>query len=284
MEAEWAQLRQAREELERERKEFEAEREASGIEFKLFIGNLNPTTTQEDLQKNFSPYGKIKEIVLLKDKDGKSKRSAFVKYYTKANAEKAVAEVHDRLHDKGVDIPMVVRFASQKEKTGLRAGAASAFQSAYSPQNLAAAAASASGFGFGVSPASAYGSLYSAPAALSLGGVSPVAAVAPVAASAQGSTRRGPQGSNLYVNNLDRFITEDDVRAMFSDFGNVISVKLFTGYGFVSYDNAQSAQAAIAALNGMMSSDGQRRLEVSLKKDKAGGSVGGAAPARFTPY
>jgi len=282
MEAEWAQLRQAREELERERKEFEAEREASGIEFKLFIGNLNPTTTQEDLQKNFSPYGKIKEIVLLKDKDGKSKRSAFVKYYTKANAEKAVAEVHDRLHDKGVDIPMVVRFASQKEKTALRAGASSAFQSAYSPQNLAAAAASASGFGFSVSPASAYGSLYSAPSAMSLSAVAPVAPVAP--AAQQGSTRRGPSGSNLYVNNLDRFITEDDVRAMFSDFGNVISVKLFTGYGFVSYDNAQSAQAAIAALNGMMSSDGQRRLEVSLKKDKAGGSVGGAAPARFTPY
>jgi RNA recognition motif-containing protein len=277
MESEWAALRQAREEFEREKKEFEAERDASGIEYKLFVGNLNPSTTQEDLQSKFQTYGKLKEVVILKNKEGKSKRSGFIKYYIKTHAEKAVAEVHDRIHDKGVDIPMVVRFATPKDKTGgltargLSAAAAAPFPaSAYGAQSLQAPASQSYG-GFGVSPAAAY-SLYSGVAqsvpAVSGGGATPA------------STRKGPQGSNLYVNNLDRFVSEDDVRAMFSDFGNVISVKLFTGYGFVSYDNPQSAQSAIAALNGMMSADGQRRLEVSLKKDKAGG----ATPARFTPY
>ena len=66
---------------------------------------------------------------------------------------------------------------------------------------------------------------------------------------------------------------------MFSDFGAVLSIKLFAsqGYGFVSYDNPQSASNAIHALNGLAIGNGQKRLEVSIKKD------GRAAP-RFNPY
>jgi len=92
------------------------------------------------------------------------------------------------------------------------------------------------------------------------------------------------------VNNLDRFATDSDVKVMFSDFGNVISVKLYpeNGYGFVSFDSAQSAQAAIAALNGMVSADGTKHLEVTLKKEgvresKSKSKEGGASN-RFTPY
>jgi len=74
---------------------------------------------------------------------------------------------------------------------------------------------------------------------------------------------------------------------MFSEFGNVVSVKLFTeqGYGFVSFEIAQSAQNAMQALNGMPSSDGTKRLEVSLKKE---GSVkvakNGPTSNRYAPY
>ena len=38
--------------------------------------------------------------------------------------------------------------------------------------------------------------------------------------------------SNLYVNNIDRMATEADVRAMFSEFGTVISCKLFSDNGY----------------------------------------------------
>jgi CUG-BP- and ETR3-like factor len=79
----------------------------------------------------------------------------------------------------------------------------------------------------------------------------------------------GPPGANLYVNNIPRYATENDVRLMFTECGTVLSVKLFPeGYGFVSYDNVQSANKAIAALNGLVMPDG-KRLEVSVKKDKA---------------
>jgi len=197
-----------------------------------------------------------------------------------------ITEINDRVADKAQDVPMVVRYAKPKEPSA-RNGSASAFSASFSPALPYVQAAAAYGVpGYNANPGAAYGAQYGAPAAY--------APAAPnIVGGATGSTRRGPPGSNLYVNNLDRFVTEDDVRQMFSDFGNVISVKLFQGYGFVSYDSAQSAQAAIAALNGMMSSDGRRRLEVSLKKDKGEGAVRGAAGAagatagpaqRYTPY
>jgi len=285
LDAEWAQLKVAQAELERERKEFETEREASGIEHKLFVGNLNASTTEDDILKMFGPYGTIKEIVLLKDKDGKSKRSCFVKYYSKNAAEKCISEINDRVCDKAQEVPMVVRLARPKEAKELSAAIATPARSSF----LNAAAA------YSATPSSAYTSpatfsnFSNAYGAYGNSGALPAAAAAAAAAAAQvgvGSARRGPIGSNLYVNNLDRFATEDEVRLMFADFGNVISVKLFPGYGFVSYDNAQAAQAAISALNGMMSPDGRRRLEVTLKKDK-GGSAASPAPAassRYQPY
>jgi len=60
----------------------------------------------------------------------------------------------------------------------------------------------------------------------------------------------------------------------FSPFGTMVSGTVFKdkmtqqskGFGFVSYDNAMSAQSAIAAMNGMQI-DG-RRLKVELKKAK----------------
>jgi hypothetical protein len=48
--------------------------------------------------------------------------------------------------------------------------------------------------------------------------------------------------------------------------------------GFVSYDNAESAHAAIAAMNGFQI--GGKRLKVQIKKD-GGGSGGGN---RSIPY
>eukprot|EP00330_Aristerostoma_sp_ATCC50986_P008378 CAMPEP_0114596884 /NCGR_PEP_ID=MMETSP0125-20121206/19080_1 /TAXON_ID=485358 ORGANISM="Aristerostoma sp., Strain ATCC 50986" /NCGR_SAMPLE_ID=MMETSP0125 /ASSEMBLY_ACC=CAM_ASM_000245 /LENGTH=56 /DNA_ID=CAMNT_0001800713 /DNA_START=64 /DNA_END=234 /DNA_ORIENTATION=- len=45
------------------------------------------------------------------------------------------------------------------------------------------------------------------------------------------------------------------------------------GFGFVSYDNAQSAQAAIASMNGYQC--GSKKLKVQIKKssDEEGGQI-----------
>jgi RNA recognition motif-containing protein len=57
---------------------------------------------------------------------------------------------------------------------------------------------------------------------------------------------------------LPRDLTDADLATLFAAFGNVVSAKVFVdkktaeskGFGFVSYDNVSSADAAIAAMNG----------------------------------
>ncbi|MBU1229374.1 MAG: RNA-binding protein [Proteobacteria bacterium] len=62
---------------------------------------------------------------------------------------------------------------------------------------------------------------------------------------------------SIYVGNIPFSATEDDLRSMFSQFGEVMSVKFindretgrFRGFGFVEMDDA-SAKEAVEALNG----------------------------------
>ncbi len=63
---------------------------------------------------------------------------------------------------------------------------------------------------------------------------------------------------NIYVGNLPREVTEDDLRKTFESFGHVLSVVIikdkFTGqprgFGFVEMSNNNEAKAAIQGLNG----------------------------------
>jgi RNA recognition motif-containing protein len=62
---------------------------------------------------------------------------------------------------------------------------------------------------------------------------------------------------SIYVGNISFQASEDDVRNLFSQFGEVLSVKFimdretgrFRGFGFVEMDD-NAAREAVAALNG----------------------------------
>jgi len=82
-------------------------------------------------------------------------------------------------------------------------------------------------------------------------------------------------GTNLYVGNLSYDTTEDTLRTLFAEFGEVQSVNVITdrdtgrskGFAFVEMASEQAAEAAIQALNGQQQ-DG-RALTVNEAKPKS---------------
>ena len=94
-----------------------------------------------------------------------------------------------------------------------------------------------------------------------------------------------PPNCTLFIYHLPITWTDHDLEQCFLPFaapGNLIHALVYKdkatgaskGFGFVSYDNPQSAQTAIAGMHGM-SIDSGKRLRVELKKPKG---------ERFTPY
>ncbi|MCP1676340.1 RNA recognition motif-containing protein [Natronocella acetinitrilica] len=80
----------------------------------------------------------------------------------------------------------------------------------------------------------------------------------------------------IYVGNLPYTSTDDDLRALFGEYGEVKAVKLITdrdtgrprGFGFVEMEPAE-ADAAVAALNGQ--DYGGRTLRINEARARHGG-------------
>ena len=89
---------------------------------------------------------------------------------------------------------------------------------------------------------------------------------------------------NIYVGNLPRDLTREQLEAAFAAHGQVESVSIITdratgesrGFGFVEMPNDQEAQAAISALTG--TDLGGRVIDVNVarpKGERRGGGGGG---------
>jgi RNA recognition motif-containing protein len=85
----------------------------------------------------------------------------------------------------------------------------------------------------------------------------------------------------IYVGNLNYGTTEETLRTLFAEHGEVVSVNLITdrysgeskGFGFVEMATDEGATAAIAALNGR-DVDG-RKLRVDIAQERQRNDRGG---------
>ncbi|KAG4173244.1 hypothetical protein ERO13_A11G047000v2 [Gossypium hirsutum] len=96
-------------------------------------------------------------------------------------------------------------------------------------------------------------------------------------------TVRRTGAGNIFIKNLDKTIDNKALHDTFSTFGNILSCKIATdntgqskGYGFVQFDNEESAKNAIDKLNGMLLNDKQVFVGPFLRKQERESSIGKA--------
>ncbi len=88
---------------------------------------------------------------------------------------------------------------------------------------------------------------------------------------------------NIFVGNLNFNTSEDELRQLFSSYGQVDRVSIITdrdtgrsrGFGFVEMANAEEGDKAIAALNGTNVGGRTLNLNEARPKGEGGGGRGG---------
>lgn len=64
---------------------------------KLYVGNLPYTTGEQDLQELFGQAGSVESVSVMRDMaTGRARGFAFVEMATEEDAQKAIAQLHER--------------------------------------------------------------------------------------------------------------------------------------------------------------------------------------------
>jgi RNA recognition motif-containing protein len=294
---------------------------------KLFVGMLSKAANETQIDSVFSQYGKVKEVYLMRDHQQQSKGCCFVKFGNRSDAQKAINALHEshqaELQEEDSPRRLIVKYADSKAEKQQRdarrmGGAFGMLGRGMGPgwaglQQLADAQSLAAGLGGGGLQAGwagqqqfgGYGGQqdfgqqqgqFNDVSALLRGGLGGMGGRGGMGQRFQATQQaRGPAGANLFIYNVPEGFTDADLHSMFSICGNVLSATVFKdkhtgvsrGFGFVSYDTAQSAEKAIMTLNGFQV-PGNKRLKVMLKSDsqRGGGmqNAGGVQNRGYAPY
>jgi cold-inducible RNA-binding protein len=92
----------------------------------------------------------------------------------------------------------------------------------------------------------------------------------------------------LFIGNISYNTNEQGLRAFFEEFGPIVSAKIVTdretgrsrGFGFVEYEDRESAEKAISARNGA-NLDGKDLVVNEARPKEGGDSRGGGGGGRF---
>ncbi|KAM9772525.1 CUGBP Elav-like family member 2 isoform 15-T15 [Syngnathus typhle] len=240
---------------------------------KLFIGMVSKKCNENDIRVMFSAFGQIEECRILRGPDGLSRGCAFVTFSTRAMAQNAIKAMHQsqtmELLQQATSSSNLGAFSGIQQMAGMAALNGGLGGGLANGAAAAAAAAAAAGTMDALTQAYSGIQQYAAAALPTLYSQSLLQQQ-----GAAGSQKEGPEGANLFIYHLPQEFGDQDILQMFMPFGNVVSAKVFIDkqtnlskcFGFVSYDNPVSAQAAIQAMNGFQI--GMKRLKVQLKRSK----------------
>lgn len=254
-----------------------ADSDQRGEERKLFIGMISRQMSEDGLRKMFEPFGVIEDVAILRTPEGVSRGCAFVKYETAPQAAEAISALHHSQTMEGCRSPIVVKLAdNEREKQQRRQRKQYQYNMMYPymrPPMFPMFAGQQGQFNGGMYESdNTFSNAYQPFGQFNAQGFQNYMPPPP---PRQPSQREGPDGANLFIYHLPQEFNDAALASTFAPFGTVISAKVFvdkyTGqskcFGFVSYDNAQSAAAAISAMNGFQI--GMKRLKVQLKRPKS---------------
>ncbi|EQC38065.1 hypothetical protein SDRG_04495 [Saprolegnia diclina VS20] len=186
----------------------------------IFVGQLTQKVRERDLEKFFSSLGKLEHVLLIRDKfTNKSKGFAYVEFSNLEDIPK-VLTMNGQVPS-FQSFPIMIK-ASEAEKN-FAAKKDAVFSSGPTTK------ASASGYSGGASAYTGGGT-----------GLSLAAA------------------SRVYCGNLHNNITEEDLKAVFSAFGDVVNVIInrddmgrSKGFSFIQFSSPEEANLALTKANGL---------------------------------
>ncbi|XP_039251680.1 ELAV-like protein 1 isoform X2 [Styela clava] len=228
----------------------------------LYVSGLPKSMTQEDLQRIFSPYGRIITSRILVDFcTGMSRGVGFVRFDKRPEAEIAINALNGTVPH-GAKDPITVKFANNPSQKNQQV-----FQTLY------AAAASPTRRLAATTP----GPLYHQARNFRYSTISPdLLTMGMNNASSSNVLGQGTAafGCCIFVYNLAPDTEENLLWQLFGPFGAVTSVKVIRdfqtqkckGYGFVTMTNYDEALMAVCTLNGYKLGD--RVLQVSFKTNR----------------
>jgi hypothetical protein len=222
---------------------------------KLFVGNLPPDCTAEDLRTVFNTYGTTTDIHLMAGKSSSGQSCAFVVYETAEAGETAILTLDNKYSIREGATPIQVKWANSQGT-----GGPPATQPAYvaPPGGGYAPTAPSYGAGYG---APSYGGGYTPPQSNAAAGYSASYSTPSYGAPSYGQyppATGGAQGggSKLFVGNLPTDIQEEAIKMVFSTYGNVTNIHIMAGKSksgqscaFVEYSSPMEAETAILTLH-----------------------------------
>ncbi|CAA6660916.1 unnamed protein product [Spirodela intermedia] len=211
----------------------------------LYVGDLDDGVNEVHLSAAFSGCGNISSIRVCRDwRTGSSLRYAYVNFYSRSNAEKALKSLN---HTPLLGKPMRIMW-SLRNPILRKTGEANVFVKNLDPSVDGAKLEEMFG---------KYGTVLSCKVATDDGRSKGFGYVAKFVRKSMRQPPDFPKFSTLFIKNLDDDITDESLLERFSEFGEVRKAHVVRdgagsskGFGYLSFEWPEDSKKAIQAMNG----------------------------------